>query len=208
MKNYYIFIAIGIIVLVFTFICWDYIADLIIGLEGNRRFTRLIKKVAKSNDYLVLSDICVRLADNNFGVIKHLVIADKYIYAIDGKTIIGSVTGKSEDEKWINQDVKKVHIENPVKANRRLINALTRQLNELSNDVVNVVIFAKTAIVDKIIFDNPLEAVIEEDEFFGYLKMMEKTADVNDIDPSAAELLVKKINQISASNYKIRNSIY
>jgi hypothetical protein len=208
MKNYYIFIAIGIIVLVFAFIFWDYIADLIIGLEGNRRFTRLVKKIAKSNDYLVLSDICVKLENNNFGVIKHLIIADKYIYAIDGRTIIGSITGKSEDEKWIHQDVRKVHIENPVKANRRLINALTRQLDEISNDVVNVVIFAKTAIVDKIIFDNPLEAVVEESDFFSYLKMMEKTAEVNDIDPEAADLLVKKINQISASNYKIRNSIY
>ena len=53
-------------------------------------------------------------------------------------------------------DTQRQHISNPIKENRRLLKALAHQLNLPENDFVNIVVFAKSAIVDDIALNNPL----------------------------------------------------
>lgn len=205
----YVYIALAVVALLLLtlFIFYDYAVDLYIGLQGNRRFTRMIKKIARKYDYLVLSDILVRLKDKEFGLIKHLLIADKFVYIILGKTMTGAITGVGEDEKWIHIDANKEHIPNPLKENRRLLRALADQLNLPENDFVNIVVFAKTAIVDDVPLNNSLEAVLEEKDFEHYIRMMEKTTMINDMDPHAAELLADSIQKVNLYNLKIRNNL-
>ncbi|HHU28685.1 TPA: NERD domain-containing protein [bacterium] len=207
MQVYYIVLAVVALLALTIFIFYDYVLDLIIGIQGNYRFTKMIKKMARKNDYLVVSDILVRLSEQEFGYIRHLLIADKYIYVIMGKTMSGAITGVGEDEKWIHLDTQRQHISNPIKENRRLLKALAHQLNLPENDFVNIVVFAKSAIVDDIALNNPLEAVLEENDFYHYIRMMEKTSSINDMDPQYAEILVDKIQKLNAYNLKIRNNL-
>ena len=55
--------------------------------------------------------------------------------------------------------------------------------------------------------NNPLEAVLEENDFYHYIRMMEKTSSINDMDPQYAEILVDKIQKLNAYNLKIRNNL-
>ena len=70
MQVYYIVLAVVALLALTIFIFYDYVLDLIIGIQGNYRFTKMIKKMARKNDYLVVSDILVRLSEQEFGYIS------------------------------------------------------------------------------------------------------------------------------------------
>jgi len=82
-----------------------------------------LSKLARDYDYLLYNNYKIDFDDSHVGIIDHILISKKYIYAINDFSISGVVKGelKSRNLTVIDDNQKVSHINNPLNYNINLV---------------------------------------------------------------------------------------
>lgn len=190
----FVIIIILVLILSILFVFKDSVEDIYIGILKNKRIRRYFKKYVNKNDYLYLYDLCLRIAEGKYLYVDHLILGDRFIYAISTKFYYGFLTGKDIDEKWVLSDGKTTQIvDNPLLVNEFKLKYLSRIMEVDVDNLVNIVLLSKTCKVDSIEISNPNYNLCEEDTVLNIIQRHESDSRYNvflasDLEQKANEL--------------------
>lgn len=167
-----------LIIFSFIFVFADVIKQIMVGIFGRKKTIKKLKKFAKNNDFLFLSDIRLLMQNGQVLKIDALLLADRQIYVISNKIWLGDLTGLALDEKWLLYQGKRlIHVLNPLKQNEATINFLCQLLATQRDDFVNVVVFPSTINLDDIRTDKN-QLLIGERKLLKAIKQNEKNKEL------------------------------
>jgi hypothetical protein len=190
---FYTMIGLGLIASI-LFIFKDNVEDIYVGIAKNYRIKLQIKKFVEINDYLYLSKVVLRVAEKEYVIVDHLILGDRFIYVIASKFYYGYVNGKDIDAKWVVSDGATTEIvNNPFYANEVRIDFLTRIMNVSRDKFVNLVMLAKTAVVDNIELNSDYYHLVNERTLYSEIKKFEDDARFNIFDPKDLEVLASNL---------------
>ncbi len=110
-----------------------------------------VNRTVLHGDYYLINDF--RRGDGPSAVrIDHIVGGDKYIYVITDRYFDGAISGMSEDNTWVfySRRGKKQPIENPLLANRNMLNRLSIVSGINSSFLVGVVLVNDECFVSRL----------------------------------------------------------
>lgn len=196
--NFLLMILIFLLLIVLS-ICYVYIDDLknlFVGLTKNKRITAKLKKFAIDHDFPLLSDVMIQVRPDIYVKVDHIMIGNKYIYVICCRCYYGYLNAKAIDEKWVlyKRD-KLIHIDNPLKNNKKRIGILSNLLGNSEDDFVNIIYLSKPVVTNKIDSVNKNEFVLFEDDFEKFIEVYEKECELNGFT-------INSINEAAKSIYK------
>lgn len=178
------------------FIFYDTLYEILIGLSRHMRFSRWLYHYARENDYILINRVKLPLTTDRFFVIDHLLFGDKFIYVIGSKSYLGWVSGTFDDAKWLVKDETTMDlIDNPLKLNHRRSVWLSQMLAVEESRFVNLLILAKTGVVDKIPSSSPRDVALHEKDLHKVLSLFEKSPQVTPMKDTEIEIMASKINQ-------------
>jgi len=192
----YIFVGVIVVLasLTIIYLFYDNISIYWVGLLKNRRITTKFKKFVRDNDFLYLNNLTLRVSEGNYINVDHIIFGDKYIYVIGAKFWLGYVVGKIIDEKWILSDGKlSQYLDNPLKTNDFKCQVIGRIANARKEDVINIILIAKSASIHQM--DESLRnfAVLEEKNIEAYILDKERNSPVNVLEEKEIESIAARL---------------
>lgn len=184
---FYTLIALGLMISI-LFVFKDNVEEIYVAVAKNYRIKLQIKKFVEINDYLYLSNVTLRVMEKEYVTVDHLILGDRFIYVIAVKFYYGYVNGKDVDQKWVVSDGSTTNIvNNPFYANEMRIDFLSRIMNVSRDKFVNLVMLAKTAVVDNIEINSDYYHLVNEKTIYPEIKKFEDNARFNIFDPNDLE---------------------
>jgi hypothetical protein len=190
---FYTLMVLGLIASI-LFIFKDSVEEIYVGLAKNYRIKLQLKKFVEINDYLYLSKVVLRVAEREYVNIDHIIIGDRFIYVIATKFYYGYVNGKDIDAKWVVSDGATTQIvNNPFYANEVKIDYLSRIMKISRDKFVNIVMLAKTAVVDNIELNADYYRLTNEKNIYSEIKKYEDDQRFNIFDPNDLEVIAANL---------------
>ena len=89
-------------------------------------YYKKLYSIAMDKDYYLINNFLFRIDSSHVGRIDHILFGDKYIYMCTDCLFDGNIDGKEDDASFIliSKDGKKVYEDNPLIANKKLIDKL------------------------------------------------------------------------------------
>lgn len=190
---FYTLMVLGLITSI-LFIFKDSVEEIYVGIAKNYRIKLQLKKFVEINDYLYLSKVVLRVAEREYVNIDHIIIGDRFIYVIATKFYYGYVNGKDIDAKWVVSDGATTNIvNNPFYANEVKIDYLSRIMKISRDKFVNIVMLAKTAVVDNIEINADYYRLTNEKNIYTEIKKYEEDQRFNIFDPNDLEQIAQNL---------------
>jgi hypothetical protein len=190
---FYTLIVLGLITSI-LFIFKDSVEEIYVGIAKNYRIKLQIKKFVEINDYLYLSKVVLRVQEGEYVIVDHIILGDRFIYVIASKFYYGYVNGKDIDAKWVVSDGATTNIvNNPFYANEVKIDYLSRIMNLSRDKFVNIVMLAKTAVVDNIEINADYYRLVNEKNVYSEVKKFEDDQRFNIFDPKDIEAIAANL---------------
>lgn len=157
-----------------------------------------LSKIAMHRDFLLLNNFKVDFDDSHVGYIDHLLISNKYIYAINDFSISGVVSGelKGRTLNVINRKKEVTQINNPLNYNINLIKRFNLYNNLDQSFVKGVVVINNDS---EICVENLSDqfTMIRRKDLNNFIKKCDSTP----IKNFNEESIVKFINKLSKENH-------
>lgn len=89
-------------------------------------YYKKLYSIAMDKDYYLINNFLFRIDSSHVARIDHILFGDKYIYMCTDCMFDGNIDGKEDDSSFIliDKNGKKVYEDNPIIANRKLIDKL------------------------------------------------------------------------------------
>lgn len=179
----------------FKIIKWILNLPVIKGKLGERKVSKLLKKLTKKNGVFINNLTIGNETSSKTHQIDHVLISTKGIFSIETKNYSGRIYGEDDQKEWtqvLNYGKVKNKFYSPVKQNETHIYSLKEKLKEKDIYIHNVVIFLG-AYIDYVKSDY----VFTKREFKRYYK---KLPDINDED-----IILKIYDKLIESKENIKN---
>lgn len=193
--DYIFFVVIVILAsLTIIYLFYDKISIYRVGLLKNRRIAAKFKKFVRDHDFLYLNNLTLRVSEGNYINIDHVIFGDKYVYVISAKFWLGYIVGKIIDEKWILSDGKlSQYLDNPLKANDFKCQVIGRIINARKEDMINIILIAKSASIHQMDESIRNNAVLEEKNIESYILDKERNSPVNVMEEKEIESMAARL---------------
>ncbi|MCQ2802865.1 MAG: NERD domain-containing protein [Bacilli bacterium] len=156
-----------------------------------------LSSLAENNDFLLLNNYKIDFDDSHVGLIDHLLISKKYIFAINDFSLSGVISGELRGRylKVVNLKKQAADVSNPLNYNINLIKRLTMYNNLSQSYVKGIVVINDDSEINIKNQSNQFYMVKRKD-----LKSFILNIDKEDIGNLNEESIVKFIYKLSKQN--------
>jgi hypothetical protein len=165
-----------------------------------RYFYPIIRKTAVYYDFYLINQLEISVGANDSIFIDHLIFGDKYIYLVSDFVFKGTLSGKSQDSKWILQTKKgeEIMIDSPVYKNRELVQRLSLRTALDQTTFIAVTLVSKDTKITDLEVNDPQNYIIDTRDFMKLILKIES----RNIRPLNSEELKKRVHEIDALNLR------
>ncbi|MBW8191434.1 NERD domain-containing protein [Neiella marina] len=116
------------------------------GRLGEAEVTRVLQKHLNEQDYTILNDVTLSLADGGTTQIDHVVLSQFAIFVIETKNMTGWIFGHQHQSMWTQTIGRKsFRFQNPIRQNYKHTKALAMLLNVAHEQFRSVIVFTDAA---------------------------------------------------------------
>lgn len=165
-----------------------------------RYFYPVIRKTAVYYDYYLINQLEISVTASDSIFIDHLIFGDKYIYLVSDFVFKGTLSGKSQDSKWILKTNKgeEIIVDSPFYKNRELVKKLSlRTALDQTTFIAVTLVSRETKITDLEVNDSQ-NYIIDTRDFTKLILKIES----RNIRPLNSEELKKRVHEIDALNLR------
>ncbi|MFA5485768.1 MAG: hypothetical protein WC275_01585 [Bacilli bacterium] len=165
-----------------------------------RYFYPIIRKTAVYYDFYLINQLEISVGLNDSIFIDHLIFGDKYIYLVSDFVFKGTLSGKSQDSKWILRTKKgeEIMIDSPVYKNRELVQRLSLRTALDQTTFIAVTLVSKDTKITDLEVNDPQNYIIDTRDFMKLILKIES----RNIRPLNSEELKKRVHEIDALNLR------
>lgn len=165
-----------------------------------RYFYPVIRKTAVYYDFYLINQLEISVSASDSIFIDHLIFGDKYIYLVSDFVFKGTLSGKSQDSKWILKTNKgeEIIVDSPFYKNRELVKKLSlRTALDQTTFIAVTLVSRETKITDLEVNDSQ-NYIIDTRDFTKLILKIES----RNIRPLNSEELKKRVHEIDALNLR------
>ena len=165
-----------------------------------RYFYPIIRKTAVYYDFYLINQLEISVGANDSIFIDHLIFGDKYIYIVSDFVFKGTLSGKSQDSKWILKTKKgeEVMVDSPVYKNRELVQKLSLRTALDQATFIAVTLVSQDTKITDLEVNDAQNYIIDTRDFMKLILKIES----RNIRPLNSDELKKRVHEIDALNLR------
>lgn len=165
-----------------------------------RYFYPVIRKTAVYYDFYLINQLEISVTASDSIFIDHLIFGDKYIYLVSDFVFKGTLSGKSQDSKWILKTNKgeEIIVDSPFYKNRELVKKLSLRTALDQTTFIAVTLVSKETKITDLEVNDSQNYIIDTRDFTKLILKIES----RNIRPLNSEELKKRVHEIDALNLR------
>lgn len=165
-----------------------------------RYFYPVIRKTAVYYDFYLINQLEISVTASDSIFIDHLIFGDKYIYLVSDFVFKGTLSGKSQDSKWILKTNKgeEIIVDSPFYKNRELVKKLSLRTALDQTTFIAVTLVSKETKITDLEVNDAQNFIIDTRDFTKLILKIES----RNIRPLNSEELKKRVHEIDALNLR------
>lgn len=165
-----------------------------------RYFYPVIRKTAVYYDFYLINQLEISVSASDSIFIDHLIFGDKYIYLVSDFVFKGTLSGKSQDSKWILKTNKgeEIIVDSPFYKNRELVKKLSLRTALDQTTFIAVTLVSKETKITDLEVNDSQNYIIDTRDFTKLILKIES----RNIRPLNSEELKKRVHEIDALNLR------
>ena len=163
-----------------------------------RMYYHRIKRVVEDRDFLLINDFENKTAAQEPFHIDHLIIGNKFFYAIRDRYYDGALAAKETDNSWVFYHGRQSKlIANPMLRNELRVEKLCLLSRIQEQEIISIVLINDDCMITSIESSNPNSFIVSLKQLPALIDIIEAREGVQPIDAKSAEIIARDFAELN-----------